>query len=205
MAEYDFTSDWFSAHIPVWTALLGDMPVIGKILEIGSYEGRSAVWLLEHGFRGGGSRDLYCIDTWEGAPEHAGTDMSAVEARFHHNVGIASARSGDAATHVLKGRSDEHLVSLIAGGHRASFDVIYVDGSHDCSHVLSDLVLAFQLCRVDGIIICDDYLWRVGARGQENLLDQPKLAIDAFVNCYARRLALYNTPLYQLHIRKTSP
>ena len=40
--------DWFSQHIPVWTEVLAPLlaatdPI--HVLEIGSYEGRSAVWI----------------------------------------------------------------------------------------------------------------------------------------------------------------
>lgn len=205
MNDYSFTADWFSANVPVWSALLDEIPAIGKVLEIGSYEGRSTVWLIEHAFKATGRGEVFCIDTWEGGPEHQGNDMPAVKERFLRNIEIAKAKTeAEIAVHLLKGSSFDQLVSLIADGHGLSFDLIYVDGSHLCSDVLSDLVLAFQLCKVGGLIICDDYLWPAPIHGQETLLDQPKFAIDSFVNCYARKLLLYNTPLYQLHIKKTS-
>jgi len=205
MNDYSFTADWFSANVPVWSALLDEIPAIGRVLEIGSYEGRSTVWLIEHAFKATGRGEVFCIDTWEGGPEHQGNDMPAVEERFLRNIEIAKAKTeAEIAVHLLKGSSFDQLVSLIAGGHGLSFDLIYVDGGHLCSDVLSDLVLAFQLCKVGGLIICDDYLWPAPIHGQETLLDQPKFAIDSFVNCYARKLLLYNTPLYQLHIKKTS-
>lgn len=203
--DYVFTADWFSHNIPVWTALIEDLGPVSKILEIGAYEGRSTVWLMENAFKATGTGELFCIDTWLGGPEQPGADMSAVEERFTRNIAIAGATAGtDVSVRLFKGSSFDQLASLIALGHGQSFDIVYVDGSHLCSDVLNDLVLSFQLCKVGGLIICDDYLWRPGNHGEENPLDQPKLAIDAFVNCNARKLVLYNTPLYQLHIRKTS-
>ena len=203
--DYSFTADWFSHNIPVWTALIDEIPTVSKILEIGSYEGRSTVWLIDNAFKATGKGEVFCIDTWEGGPEQQGADMAAVEERFIRNLAIAKAKAeADISVQLFKGSSFDQLASLIALGHGLSFDIIYVDGSHQCPDVLSDLVLSFQLCKVGGLIICDDYLWRPGNHGEENLLDQPKLAIDSFVNCYARKLLLYNTPLYQLHIKKTS-
>lgn len=205
MKRYSFTNDWVSAHSPVWKLLLKDSPAVSKLLEIGSYEGRSTVWWMGNAFRATGKGEIFCVDTWEGSPEHEGTDIPAVEERFLRNTAIARAKTkAKIKVHVLKGRSTDRLAHLIADGHGLSFDLIYVDGSHQCPDVLSDLVLAFELCKVGGLIICDDYLWSSAVHGQENPLDQPKLAIDSFVNCYARKVALYNTPLYQLHIRKTS-
>lgn len=205
MKRYAFTTDWVSKHLPVWKLLLKDIPAVSKVLEIGSYEGRSTVWLMEHAFKATGKGEIFCIDTWNGSTEHEGADLSAVEKRFVRNTAIARARSkADVTVHRLKGRSFDQLARLIAKGHRLSFDLIYVDGSHQCADVLGDLVLSFELCKVGGLIICDDYLWSPAIHGQENLLDQPKLAIDSFVNCHARKIALYNTPLYQIHLRKTS-
>lgn len=43
MNDYSFTVDWFSQHVPVWTALVDDLGPVTKVLEIGSYEGRSTV------------------------------------------------------------------------------------------------------------------------------------------------------------------
>lgn len=161
--------------------------------------------MIESAFKATGKGEIFCIDSWEGGTEHQGTDMSAVEERFTRNIAIAKARSAAGiSVQVLKGASFDQLASLIALGHGQSFDIVYVDGSHMCPDVLSDLVLSFQLCKVGGLIICDDYLWPSPNHGQESLLDHPKLAIDSFVNCYARKLLLYSTPLYQLHIRKTS-
>jgi predicted O-methyltransferase YrrM len=69
MNDYSFTADWFSANVPVWSALMDEIPAIGKVLEIGSYEGRSTVWLIEHAFKATGRGEVFCIDTWEGGPE----------------------------------------------------------------------------------------------------------------------------------------
>ncbi len=57
-----FTADWFSSHIPHWERLL--RPLAGQpiqALEIGSYEGRSAVWLLQEILTHPESR-LTCVD-----------------------------------------------------------------------------------------------------------------------------------------------
>lgn len=45
----DFTADWFTSYGADWLRLLGHLrsgPARG--LEIGSYEGRSAVWLMDN-------------------------------------------------------------------------------------------------------------------------------------------------------------
>ena len=65
--------------------------------------------------------------------------------------------------------------------------------------MLADLIFAFDLCRVGGLIICDDYLWNY----EENLRLSPKMAIDSFVNCYHNKLRLpMKLPLYQMYLIK---
>jgi len=203
--EYRYSADWFSMCIPVWQELFSQLPDVVKILEIGSFEGRSTVWLIENGFKAGAKADIYCVDTWQGGVEHQGADMAAIEQRFLRNVEIARARSAAAVTvHVRKGPSAAVLAGLAAEGHASSFDAVYVDGSHQCPDVLHDLVLAFQLCRVGGVIICDDYDWSQEPPGSEDLLNQPKLAIDSFVNCYRRKLEVVGITLRQAYLRKSA-
>lgn len=204
---YSFTVDWFSPCIPVWRDLLSQAPGLGKIVEVGSYEGRSAVWLIENAFTAGGKGELFCMDTWQGGAEHhaADIDMSAVEGRFLGNIATARSRSrAEVTVHVLKGASQGLLASLVAEGHGLSCDLIHVDGSHQCPDVLCDAVLSFQLCKVGGLIIFDDYCWSQEPHGGEDLLNQPKLAIDSFVNCYRRKLTVCGVNLRQIYLRKTA-
>jgi predicted O-methyltransferase YrrM len=190
---YEFTADWFSQNQGAWRVLFQHMMSnVRKVLEIGAYEGRSTVWLTQNGFLPHRAGDLYCIDNWE-SPE--------VEAHFDRNVGRAQANESGIALHKIKSDSFSALSKLIAEGHRSSFDFIYVDGSHRCPDVLADLVLSFALCRVGGVILCDDYVLGIG----ENPLLAPKLAIDSFVNCYSGKVAPDAAfPLLQLLLRKRS-
>jgi predicted O-methyltransferase YrrM len=151
---FSYTIDWFSGGIPIWQWLFSEMSEVAKVLEIGSYEGRSAVWLIEN--------------------------------------------------HVLKGTSTSHLAKLLAEGNAGSFDAIHVDGSQQCADVLSDLVLSFALLRTGGVMICDDYFWSLEERGREDLLNQPKLAIDSFVNCYRRKLSPKAINVRQIYLLKTA-
>ncbi len=203
--DYSFTNDWFTACIPIWQDLFSLIPDACKILEIGSYEGRSTIWLIGNAFKAGTKGEIYCVDTWKGGVEHHAAEMAAVEERFLRNIATAKSRSrAEVTVHVRKGLSTSVLAALAAEGHALSFDAIHIDGSHQCPDVLFDLVLSFQLCRVGGLIICDDYAWSQEPRGSEDLLNQPKLAIDSFVNCYRRKLQLVAINVRQVYLRKTS-
>ncbi|CAM9470985.1 unnamed protein product, partial [Laminaria digitata] len=95
-------------------------------LQIGSFEGGSALWFAQHLLKHPES-NLMCLDTWEGSPEISGVDMPSVERRFRSNM----AKMGKTdQIRVVKGDSLLSLSSLVAAGRSSSFDVIYVDASH---------------------------------------------------------------------------
>jgi len=198
-AQYEFTADWFSDTIDNWKAILSRRGPIDRVLEIGSYEGRSTVWIIEN-LLTGRPTSLVAIDEWHGGQEAHQKDMVAIEARFDRNVQLASERHPTVNITKRKGRSVVELAALLASDeYRGSFDLIYIDGSHYAHDVLSDLVLSFGLCKVGGLLFCDDYLWSQ-TRG---LTETPKLAIDSFVNCFHQKVrVVVGSPLYQLYLYK---
>jgi hypothetical protein len=205
-AEYMFTNSWFDRHKAVWSSLLDELSP-KRILEVGSYEGNSTTYLIE-AIAGHRDVEIHCIDSWEGGIEHraggsAEVDMSDVEARFHHNVQVARCRARHGVTVVLhKGFSNTQLPKLIAEGKQGYFDFIYIDGSHQAPDVLLDAVLGFELLSPQGIIAFDDYLWQEPLPGGVDPIRCPKLAIDAFVNIYCRKLRVIRAPLCQLYLQK---
>ena len=204
MSEYEFTSDWFSKNVSVWSQIIAQLKPT-RILEIGSYEGRSTCYLIESCSRDH-AIEVYAIDSWEGSVELNAGAMREVEHRFDANVAIARQRAAHPVNlEKLKKRSSRALVELIARQANL-FDFIYIDGSHQAPDVLTDSVLAFQLLRVGGVMIWDDYLWYIEQHGNQDLLNMPKMAIDSFINNFQRKLRiLKDLPIYQLCVEKTAP
>ena len=77
-----FTTDWIAPHVANWFAVLRDRRErVADVLEIGAWEGRSAIFWLNYFPK---SR-VACIDTFAGSAEHhmAFPDqVSSIEARF---------------------------------------------------------------------------------------------------------------------------
>lgn len=201
---FDFTNEWFGAdRRREWKMLFSQIDAT-RLLEIGSYEGASACFLIEH-LAARHPVELHCIDTWQGGIEHReiGTDMSGVEGRFDRNIALAQERAAHPVRFFKhKGPSLPWLAKLIAAGLSNRFDFIYVDGSHQAPDVLADAVIGFELLRVGGVMVFDDYLWREMLPEGGDLLRCPKPAVDAFVNLNLRRCLVLQAPLYQLFIRK---
>lgn len=193
--EYQFTNDWFSWAPGVWEQLIPTLPERRSILEIGSFEGRSTVWLLEHMLDDGGRID--CIDTWGGGEEHTDVDMVAVERRFDRNVSAAREKTHfKRQVRKMRGTSREQMPTLMVS-RLSNYDFIYIDGSHVARDVLTDACMAWTMLKPGGIMVFDDYVWG----DPRDILHRPKVAIDAFVNIFAEELDIVFTG-YQLGVRK---
>lgn len=188
-----YSTDWFSKNIPVWELALADFkgePITA--LELGSFEGRSAVWLLENILTDPGAR-LVCVDSWKDNifftdPNQPSVDWDKVKERFRDNV-------KPHATKVFahEQRSTEYLQE----NQDKEFDLIYVDADHTSSACLTDGVLSHLILKPGGIIIFDDYLW-AGLAHAPNVC---KGAIDAFMECYSEQYELLSCG-YQVALRK---
>lgn len=190
---YIFQTDWFSSTKHEWLTNLShlkDKPHI-QGLEIGSFEGRSALWLLEHIFTHP-TAHLTCIDTWQGSAEHRNTalNFSSVEKHFDHNIQLSGYQKKITK---IKDNSHVALKTLTT----LSFDFIYIDGSHKASDVLEDAVLSWRLLKPGGILIFDDYVWE----SQYSELESPKIAVDSFITCFRDTLSIVHMGS-QVTIRK---
>lgn len=198
MSEYQFTKDWFNWAPAIWEQLIPHLPEREAFLEIGSFEGRSTVWIIENMMEDGGYVD--CIDTWQGGEEHSAEDMAAVEARFDHNTEVAMRKfSGEDGIRRLvskwKGSSVGLLGEMLPSAQR--YDFIYIDGSHTAPDVLTDACMAWHLLKPKGIMVFDDYMWG----NPRDVLHRPKVAIDAFCNIFAETAEIIHVG-YQLAVRK---
>lgn len=178
--QYCFTQDYFSPHIPLWHALLGEWagrPGL-RILEVGSFEGRSAVWLAQQLCSGEGAL-LHCLDLF--------SPLS--EMRFDHNLAVAQV-----ADRVVKlSGPSQYLLPQLAG----PYHIVYIDGGHSAPQVLLDAHLCWKLLWPGGILIVDDYLWEP----QKPPADRPQLAIDLFLEAIAGQWTLLHRG-YQVLVRK---
>jgi len=201
-----FTNNWFEISAKqIWDVLIPQINPT-EILEIGSFEGASACYLIAN-CASKAPIKIHCIDTWEGGVEHKrhGVDMTDVERRFLDNTKIACDRVPHRVELVVhKGFSNICLAKIILSQNFQNyFDLIYIDGSHLAPDVLSDATLSFPLLKVGGTMIFDDYLWR-GRLSQDDPLYGPKLAIDAFLNIYFRKMRIVWSPNSQVVARKIS-
>jgi predicted O-methyltransferase YrrM len=207
-SSLEFTTNWFEGTRATWDRFIPQINP-ARILEIGSYEGASACYLID---KIGSQRDMeiHCVDTWEGGVEHQSggvyrANMGQVERRFLNNTRIASAAASHAVELIVhKGCSDVELSKLLASGKKGFFDFIYIDGSHQAPDVLCDALLSFKLLRRNGVLAFDDYLWRENTDQASDPLHCPKPAIDAFTHIFFHKTRILKAPIHQLYVQKIS-
>jgi len=191
-----FCTDWTSWHFPTWMTLL--VPFRhrqARMLEIGSWEGRSALFFLNYLPQ----MKLTCVDTFAGGQEHQEAAakspedallLRTVEDRFDANTGAFSDR-----LEKIKASSSDALIELGLSGRR--FDIAYIDGGHRAREVYADSALCWPLMAPGGLVILDDYLWAE----MPDPMDNPKPGIDAFLKSIEGQYRIVHND-YQIAITK---
>jgi predicted O-methyltransferase YrrM len=139
-ANKELTTNWLGDNPVHWFAPLApwlESPC--SVLEIGSYEGRSAIAFLEY-------LPLCRLTT---------VDIFIdpdVEARFDRNL----APYGERVTKI-KGRAIPIMEKML--DERVEFDVIYLDTGKNRAASFANSAIAWPLLRTGGILIWDDMLW----------------------------------------------
>jgi predicted O-methyltransferase YrrM len=139
---YTFTTDWFTGRIPSWERILKDYK--GKpdvsYLEIGAFEGRSALWLLEN---------ILTHPTAKITVIDAFGEKNSYQT-FSSNINL----SGEPGKFkILTGYSTDKLKEVPAN----SIDFAYIDGSVKGIVVMADLVNTWNTLKTGGIVICNRY------------------------------------------------
>ena len=191
---YCLTHDYFSNHIPKWTEFFEKYITASPIaaLEIGSWQGGSATWLLDKVVSKRGGR-LTCIDTFEGSSEHAELMAKlgdSLEVLFDNNI----RRTGHGElVRKLTGYSQEVLPTLDG----ETFDFIYIDGAHEAKFVIQDLILSWRLIKSGGCLLLDDIPFTFHGEPEQNT----RVATDFFTSVFRKDIEVLDDG-YQLLIRR---
>lgn len=168
--KYNFSVDWTFWHTETWEQVLSKFkgkPTV-HYLEIGVFEGRTLIWMLENILTHRTARAT-CIDIFQG-------NLKEVFLSNLKKSGFANKVT------TITGFSQTELKYL----PKESFDIIYIDGDHYAAAVLTDAVLSWQLLRNEGILIFDDYL----LEEQLPIEFRPKGAVNAFITFYRNNIEI---------------
>ena len=188
----DFTTDFWTNNIKTWAPLMEELePKV--VIEIGSFEGRSALWMLENI---PSIEKIYCVDTWEGSEELHGWDIANSYSRFCRNLA-----GWEAKVREVHQPSNIGLRKLF--DQQVKADLIYIDGSHTAPDCLTDAILAWPLLKIGGLMVFDDYLWRPSYVPGDSIVHAPKIAVDAFTTIFDEKMSILAVNnIYQIYVLK---
>lgn len=187
--DYRFTQDWFTHNISVWGTVMKEFQGKPNVnyMEIGTWEGRSLLWVLDNILTHPTSR-LTAIDPLIDDP--GWPDSKDIKGTLFSNIRLSGQED---RVNVIVGFSQTELRKLPL----ESYDIIYVDGSHTASDTLEDLVLSFRLLKPGGLLIMDDYqLYPL-----TQTFNRPKFAMDAFHVCFREQVEVVHYG-FQVILRK---
>jgi len=203
----EYTRDWLKHAINNFL-YVKEFGQLHNILEIGTFEGRSACWLLKNLLADTGT--LTCIDPFPDKQIRDSSELFAssqinpfknisysVENKVlnQFNSNISQVKKPQQKVNLFQEVSYTALSKLIVD--KKQFGFIYIDGCHWGQVALTDACMCFGLLEPNGFMLFDDYL----NQDRPNVYNRPKIAIDAFVNIFQPDLEIHRLG-YQVLIQK---
>ena len=179
------SSDYFSMNAFNFYNCLKKLENNFKYLEIGSFEGNSALFIAEN-FK---DSKIYCVDTWSGHEQYyEGENFNEIEKNFDFNIKDYS--------NIIKIKNKSN--TFFKENKDLEFDVVYIDGDHYHDQVLLDCINAWALLKKDGILICDDYIWSYF----DDIKKNPCYAINTFLSEIKDSYKILQVSKSQIFLRK---
>ncbi len=178
------SSEFFSVNAYNFFKHLSFLKNDFKYLEIGSFEGGSAVYISNR-FK---NSKIFCVDNWIKTEDgYKNLDFNDVEKNFDYNV-----KNYTNICKIKKSSNDFFLENT------QNFDVIYVDGYHKANQVYQDCVNSWKKLNVNGILICDDYIWS----HYFEIKDNPCFAINKFLKTLNNDYKILQISNSQIFLKK---
>ena len=147
-----YRCNWTDDRLPVWMNYarhLKGEPV--KALEIGAFEGRSTVWILENILTHPDAR-IVCLDPFV---PNKGLDLPADVADNYLARFVENTKFHRSKVRILQAYSWEVTAEWLAPF--GPFDLVYVDASHWPEETVREAEMAWQVCKPGALLIFDDY------------------------------------------------
>lgn len=177
------TNDYFSMHSYNFFKYLNFLEGNFNYLEIGTYEGNSAMFVANTFPKS----KVYCVDNWNKTEEYGDQNFDIVEKNFDYNT--------SSFNNILKfkNNSDDFFKK-----NNTLFEVIYIDGYHKDFQVLKDCRNAWKILKKNGLLICDDYIWNF----YENIKENPCYSINKFMDEIKNENKVLEVSKSQIFIKK---
>ena len=182
------TTDYFSLNAYYWDLIINKNFKEFSYLEIGSWEGNSALYILKN-FK---TKNVVCVDIWDLYKDQYQQEHQERFNNFKSNLEEFKERYS-----FVKNTSDEFFKN-----NTKIFDIIYIDGFHEAPQVYKDICNSWHCLNKNGIIICDDYFYGNLKDNKDNNL--PANSINKFILENKKKLKIMNVNNTQIFLKKLS-
>ena len=182
------STDYFSINAYYWNSIINKNFKDFSYLEIGSWEGNSASYILKN-FK---TKKVICVDIWDKYDDKYKEENLKRFENFKSNLNEFKERFS-----FFKNTSDEFFIN-----NNEKFDLIYIDGWHQAPQVYKDINNAWNFLNINGIIICDDYFYGDIRNNLDNNL--PANAINKFLLEKKDKLKIICINNSQIFLKKIS-
>ncbi|MFZ0564817.1 MAG: class I SAM-dependent methyltransferase [Chlamydiales bacterium] len=158
----------------------------GKIVEIGSWKGKSTIW-LGVGSASGPKSQIYAIDHHTGSSEHRQTGKVWTFPEFQQNISKAKL---DSLVHPILKNSLEGAQDI-----ESMVDLIFIDGSHEYEYVRQDFETWFPKLMNGGTLAFHDSFWP----GVRKVVHQ-----KVFKSPYFKKARYVNSIVYAIKTEKAT-
>jgi|TARA_R100001463_G_scaffold82261_1_gene136860 predicted O-methyltransferase YrrM len=144
---------WFN-YSETYDVIVDRIDPNGKILEIGSFLGRSTHYLATSLYNANKlDVTIYCVDTFEGSSEHANIKLPKNFYNiFRDNLKFFIGRD---MVIPIQGRSDNP--DILNKFEDEEIDFIMIDGAHEYDAVKDDIINWYPKLKSNGVMFGDDY------------------------------------------------
>ena len=156
---------WFCNNLYFLTNNLPKNFYPENILEIGSFEGRSAIFFTNFY----PNSLISCVDTWEGSDEHKNFNFFKIENNFNNNT-----------KYLVKSnrlKKYKKASDIFFSENNILFDLIYIDGDHSSEQLCKDIYNSWKFLKKNGILVVDDYVWWF----YKDIFKNPAFTINKFI------------------------
>lgn len=148
----EFGENWFD-YQNVYSKILNIVDGSGKIVEVGSWKGKSAAYMAVEIHNSGKNISMDCVDTWLGSDETAHKNDQWVQNNNLYDLFLDNVKS---LRHII---NPIRTTSIEASNtyQDESIDAVFLDACHQYSCVKEDIYAWFPKVKIGGIIAGHDY------------------------------------------------
>lgn len=181
--EPQFGENWFS-YPGLYSGFVRDCPEGGKIVEVGSWKGKSTAYLGVEVVNSNKNIQVYAVDTWLGSNEAAHINDQYVKENKLYELFLSNMSPVNKDREVVK---PIRMKSVEAANmfEDKSVDFVFIDASHEYEDVKADIAAWLPKVKPGGVLAGHDWNW---TEVQRAVVDSLPKAVSAGELCWIYKL-----------------